>query len=408
MADRIAYVLGRFPVISETFIAREIRDLLEMGVPIDVYALVRQPEGCPPLEATGFAEGVTFRPPLPLLAAAHPLRLAHRLVTREGRWLWSEGGSGRAGWGVLAAGRVASACWLADRAARSGVGHIHAHFLGAPAQVGYLAARILRLPFSVSAHASDAFVRGRVTAFERRIADEAAAIVTCSFSLAEHLVLAHGLPSEKLLPIYHGVRAEELQVERHPETPPLVLAVGRLVEKKGFHHLITAMALLRKGRLPFRCAIVGEGPERRLLESLIADSRLGDQVELMGARRFREVVGFYGRASVLVAPSIEATDGDMDGLPNVLLEAAAARVPIVATTVSAIPEFVRHEATGLLVSPHDPHGLAEAVGRVLSDGALAQSLSEAAHERVVRHFDSREAARRLAKLFETESGTRPK
>jgi len=408
VADRIAYVLGRFPVLSETFIAREIRDLLEQGVAIDVYALVRQPQGCAPPEAERFAEAVTFRPPLPRLAAAHPLRLARHLLAREGRQLRSEARTGGAGWGMLAAGRVASACWLADRVGRSGAGHIHAHFLGAPAQVAYLASRILRLPFSVSAHASDAFVRGRVTAFERRIAGEAAAIVTCSFSLAEHLVLAHGLPSEKLLPIYHGIRAEELQVDRRPQAPPVVLAVGRLVEKKGFHHLITAMALLRKAGHRFRCSIVGEGPERPLLESLIADARLGDQVELLGARPFRDVVRLYGCASVLVAPSIEATDGDMDGLPNVLLEAAAARVPIVATTVSAIPELIRHEATGLLVSPHDAHGLAEAVGRILSDDALARDLAEAAHERVLRHFDSRESARRLAKLFETQSGAGPK
>lgn len=407
MADRIAYVLGRFPVLSETFIAREIRDLLELGVAVDVYALTREPAGSLPPEAESFAGDVAFRPPLPRLAAARPVRLARRLVARDARTLWAEGRTERAGWGMVVAGRVASACWLADRVARSGAGHIHAHFLGAPAQVAYLASRLLHLPFSAAAHASDAFVRGRVTAFERRIAQEAAAIVTCSASLAEHLVLAHGLPSEKLLPIYHGIRAGELEVDRRPEAPPLILAVGRLVEKKGFHHLITAAALLRQAGTPFRCTIVGEGPERPLLESLIADARLGDLVDLPGTRPFREVVRLYSRASVLVAPSVEASDGDMDGLPNVLLEAAAARVPLVATTVSAIPEFVRHEATGLLVSPHDAHGLADAVGRILSDGTLAANLAEAGRERVLRHFDSRDSARRLARLFEMRQGARP-
>ncbi|MBM4079327.1 MAG: colanic acid biosynthesis glycosyltransferase WcaL, partial [Planctomycetes bacterium] len=166
-----------------------------------------------------------------------------------------------------------------------------------------------------------------------------------------------------------------------------------------FEFLVRACALLRDQGRKFRCQIVGEGEERGRLEALIADLRLQEAVELVGALPHDEVVKRLDAATVFVMPSVIASDGDRDGLPNVLLEALAMEVPSVASNVSAIPELIRDGETGLLVPPRDERMLAARIGELLDSPALRQKLAANGRREVEQRFDVDRNAGELVRLF---------
>src|SRR5262249_10143082 len=154
-----------------------------------------------------------------------------------------------------------------------------------------------------------------------------------------------------------------------------MIAVGRLVEKKGFHFLIQAAALLK---FDFRLQIYGEGPEHECLERLIAITNLGERVRLCGPVTHQELPDAFAAAHIAVVPSIVDQSGDRDGLPNVVLEAMACGLPVIATNVGAIKAAVKHLKTGILVRPEDPGSLADAVTQLATDKLHRQVLGASA------------------------------
>src|SRR5262249_40421790 len=141
----------------------------------------------------------------------------------------------------------------------------------------------------------------------------------------------------------------------------------RLVPKKGMRCLVSACALLRDRGIAFRCKIVGTGPLRNDLQTQIDDLGLRDQVTLLGAMTHDDLLNVYGQATAFALVPQIAEDGDRDGIPNVLVEAMAAGLPVVSTSVSGIPELIEHGRTGLLVPPNDPHAAAAALEHLLQD-----------------------------------------
>jgi glycosyltransferase involved in cell wall biosynthesis len=183
--------------------------------------------------------------------------------------------------------------------------------------------------------------------------------------------------------------------ERLPEGPPLVLGVGRLVEKKGFHFLLRALAALRRDGAPFRALLIGEGPQRDALEAAIAELGLDEAVALTGWLPHEKVCAAYERASVLVAPSIVAEDGDRDGLPNVVLEVAAMGVPVVATDAGGLPDLVRDGETGWVAVPEDADALAEQIRAALGSPEEAISRARASRAVVEERFEIHRCTDRL-------------
>ena len=181
---------------------------------------------------------------------------------------------------------------------------------------------------------------------------------------------------------------------------PLILSVGRLVEKKGFPDLLHACARLKQAGYRFRCAIYGEGPLHDELAALIERLGLSGEVALAGACSQRELIPIFQHADVFVLAPFVTADGDRDGIPNVLVEAMACGLPVVSTSVAGIPELVKPDQNGLLVAPHDADALFAALAALLADPDRRKQLGEAARRTVVEHFDLRAAARELAVLFE--------
>lgn len=405
MTERVAFVVKGYPRLSETFIAQEIRGLEAAGLPIEIWSLRR-----------------------PTDRAVHPV---HREIAAPVRYLpeylWREP---RRVWRALAAlrrdprFRPALKAWLADlrrdptpnRVRRFGqalvlahelppsVARLHAHFLHTPASVTRYAAMLTGRPWTGSAHAKDVW-----TTPGWEIAEKLAGcdwLVTCSAAAQAHLA-AHSPDPDKVELVYHGLDLARfaprpgLRPHRdgsRADDPVVVLAVGRAVEKKGFDTLIDALGSLPPG-LHWRLVHIGGGRDRRRLARRAAAAGVADKVTWLGARAQDDVLAWYRKADLFVLPSKVARDGDRDGLPNVLMEAASQGLACISTRVSAIPELVQDGATGVLVPPGDTAALAAALAGLIAAPDRRLFMGRAAERRVRTQFSSAAGIARLADRF---------
>jgi glycosyltransferase involved in cell wall biosynthesis len=398
---RVAYIVAEFPRLTETFIERETEAVERQGVEVVVFAL-RRGAGTSDLQTRKLAAGHLFYRPSVWspsfaaiasgLALRHPLHLVS-LVGRTKLAYWR-----RPLVAIRSCFNLSAAAYFAWLARNLGIRHIHAQFASMPATVAWAMSRFSGLPYSVAAHARDIFVRDELLGEKLRCAS---LVVTCTEYGRRVLLEQHpGAASEKIVTVYHGLDLASYQRTRAEQGGlPLIVAIGRLIEKKGFEHLVRSCAALRDERRQFRCQIVGEGEQRTKLETLIAKLGLAETVTLTGARPRDAVIRLLSEATVLVAPSVVAPDGDRDGLPNVLLEALAMRVPVVASDVAGIPELVRDGETGLLTPPRDEHALARRMAELLDSSELRQKLAENGRREVERRFNVDANVRALVKLF---------
>jgi glycosyltransferase involved in cell wall biosynthesis len=273
--------------------------------------------------------------------------------------------------------------------------HLHAHFLGIPALVAYCLSRELGIPYSLTAHAHDIYVDGCPECVIRN------AVFRTTCTLSNQRYLSARYPDSPFELVRHGIDAAQYSGPRSSYRDGIfrILAIGRLVEKKGFEHLIDACALLRGGGVPFSCTLVGKGHLETSLREKIAQLGLEDTVSLVPFRPHAELRTYYLRSDVLVAPSVVATDGDRDGLPNVILEAMASGLPVIASDAGSIPEAVRDTQTGLLVPQGDARALANALMRVQHDHVFCANMSGRALELVRTEFSEEVWLRRLQCLF---------
>ena|SRR5271165_4649231 len=393
----VAYIMKRYPRLSETFIVNEIRAMERLGTRLQMFSLLA-PEPPPhhPMVAEVAAPlhslPVRLLPKLAILVRAHVASIAAApgayAIAAWCACFWSVAGlSPLSVWRqFIRAGFVAACC------RRAGVRHIHAHFANDPAQVAHFASLMSGIPFSVTAHAKDIYLTPKRVIRWRAAA--AIFVATCTDYNARHLrSLLSSKDCSKIRLVYHGIDLSAFASERKqcedtsPESPSMVLSVGRLVPKKGHDDLIAACAVLRDAGHHFRCIIVGSGPQQRDLEALIDHHALGNVVTLAGSMTHAELIALYRRADLFaLAPRI-AENGDRDGIPNVIAEAMASGVPVVCTKVSGIPELVRDQLTGILVAPNDPTALAAAIGWLMSDPGRAARLARTARALVEKEFD---------------------
>jgi glycosyltransferase involved in cell wall biosynthesis len=274
---------------------------------------------------------------------------------------------------------------------------IHTHFLHTPASVARYAALILGLGWSFSAHAKDIWTTPRWD-LQAKLA-EARWGVTCTRANLDYLKSLAPEGSDIAL-VYHGLdfaRFPAPAAKRGTQGPLLVASVGRAVEKKGYADLLDALALLRDR--DWRFEHIGGGALARRLKQRATHLGIADRIAWHGTRDRAFVFDVLSRADLFVLPSRVAASGDRDGLPNVLMEAQAFALPVVATDVSGIPELVTHEETGLLVRERDPQALAAAIARLMDDPALRHRIAAAGARNVRAHFSSEPGIDALARRF---------
>jgi glycosyltransferase involved in cell wall biosynthesis len=287
--------------------------------------------------------------------------------------------------------------FAAWRLGRAGIKHLHAHFANAATSVALMAAALAGISFSFTTHAYDIFIDTLLLPAKL----SAAAFVACISQYNLRYLEEHYPEALKahLVVVRNGLDTTRFRPRtRSPGVPPCIIAVGRLVETKGFHTLVEACAQLRNRGIPCRCLIIGEGPEAGRLKNMIYDFDLADRVILKGKLAPKECLSNYRQADVLAMPACMRNQ-DADGIPTVLIEAMAMEIPVVATRISGIPELVKDGETGLLVAPDDAAALAEALARLIRDQDLARSLARSGRDLVVSQFNSEQSARQLRDLF---------
>ena len=295
---------------------------------------------------------------------------------------------------VLAPGTPAEqAAEVVERLDGAQVDAVHGYFAHVPTEVAAKAARRLGVPYGFSVHALDARKVSRSGLAER--ARDAACVIACNPDVAGDLKRA-GAPVQ-LIP--HGVDLERFRPTPPPRAQVLtILAVGRLVPKKGFPILLEAAARLLA---PVRVRIVGDGADRPLIERRIAELGLEDRVELAGPATHDDLPAEYAAAHIVVVPSITDAKGDRDGLPNVVLEAMSCARPVVASDVGAVSSAVVDGRTGVLVPPGDAEALAGALEFLVDQPDMRERLGREARARVEADFELHSCTARLRAFLET-------
>jgi glycosyltransferase involved in cell wall biosynthesis len=397
---KVAYIIGTYPLLTTTFIDREIMLLQQHGVTVDVLSIRRSSRKLSP-EQRALQEDVTYLLPVspPLLLIAHLYFVVRRplnylgifffLLTRSHPTPKSRLKT------VLHFGEGVYAAYLLREKAYD---QLHAHFVDRATTVALIASRLLDIPYSATAHANDIYVEPVL--LPEKVA-EAKFVATCTNYNKVYLErILSDEESAKVRCIYHGLDLSDYQPpERTVPLKPLLLSVGQLKEKKGFAYLLEACRFLRDWDYDFHCMIVGEGPLRGQLETQICHLGLEDTVSLCGALAHEEVIEKYREATIFVLPCILSADGDRDGIPNVILEAMAMELPVVSTRHSGIPEVVQDNLNGLLVPPAEAEPLAKALARLLDDPEKRLKYGMKGRETIIEAFAVESNVNKLLREF---------
>jgi glycosyltransferase involved in cell wall biosynthesis len=397
ISGRVGYVLKTFPRLSETFVLDEILAVEASGAEVQIFSL-RPPldgrfhrslselrAGVSYLPGPGVGSSVTALAALPSLGdSTDPLRRVLHFVDL----LPSSAQPSTLIQGIH----------LAREVSEMGIGHLHAHFMTVAAHTAYIAHLLTGVSYSVTAHAKDIYRHDVDRSIFTPVARAAKAIVTVCDANRQFIrrsILPRG---GTITRIYNGVPLARLdRVEPTMREANLVLGVGRLVEKKGFTHLVDAIAHLDRDDV--KCVIVGEGDDRSRIEQAIQASGLTGSFVLTGAVPREAVLDLMRRARVLVAPCIEGDDGNRDALPTVLLEALALGLPVVTTPIGGIPEIVDDGVHGLLVEAGNTASLTAAIARLLDDEGLWRAMSRAGPVRARHRFDRARTVKPLLGIF---------
>jgi colanic acid/amylovoran biosynthesis glycosyltransferase len=400
-ATKVAYIMSRFPKLSETFVLYEILAMESLGADVAVYPLLRERQQRRHPEADEWIRRARFLPflSIPILGAQlHFLRNKPTVYLR----LWLEilrGTWASANFFVGSLGILPKSVRFAWEMRARGITHVHAHFATHPAMAALIVHRLTGIPFSFTAHGSDLHVDRRM--LETKV-EAAAFVATVSEYNREMIVADCGAHvRDKIHVIHCGVDSQVFKPRRpRPGNRPLqMVCVASFEDVKGHRYLVEACRILRDQRLDFVCHLIGEGPLRKETERQIAKAGLGACVVLHGGQPRPVVVSMMAESDVAVLASHQTARGKREGIPVALMEAMASGVPVVATRISGIPELVEDGRTGYLVAPGDPAALAGAVRTLAGDAELRERMGRAGREKVIAEFDLRANAARLLELF---------
>jgi glycosyltransferase involved in cell wall biosynthesis len=403
----VAYIMSRFPLLTETFILRELLELEKQGLAIAVLPLLRERPSVVHEEVERLAAEIHYTRFLSLPIIQANLQLFLRKPGRYLTLLWSVL---RLNWGsanlcVGALGIFPKSVYFARLLERLGVRHVHAHYATHPALAAYIIAELTDVGFSFTAHAHDIFLHQHML---REKVERAQFVVAISEFNKEFLLrCAPRMSPDKIQVVHCGIElenydaaAERRRSDASGDDPITAVCVGSLQPYKGLKYLVRACAEVVRSNPGFRCLIVGQGVDRPGLESLIAELDLQEVVQLLGGRPQHEVAALLRKADLFVLPSVVAPSGQMEGIPVALMEAMASRLPVVSTRLSGIPELVEDGVNGLLVPPADERALAAALIRLCNDPQSRHEMGERGRESVAEEFQLSGNVVRLRTFFE--------
>jgi glycosyltransferase involved in cell wall biosynthesis len=406
---KLAYLTSVIPALSATFIYREILELERRGYAVHIYSIWKpelaslSAEALPMFGVTHYLQPIGFGPLLRSHCYYVLRRPVHYLTTLckmlspfHHRCKDRMRSLMHFGEGIV----------LARQMELDGVTHLHSHYASQPTSVARVVHLLTGIPYSFSAHAHDIWADRLLLREKLR---EVRFVACCSVCGQTELI-KQGNPADapKVHLIYHGVDVRRfIPPQGNERRADLILAVGRLEDVKGFHHLVEACQHLREQQVRFECRIVGEGDQRARLTALIDHFQLGEWVHLAGAVTQERLLAHYHEAALCTMPCVASADGRHDGIPNVFLEAMATALPVVTTPTGGIPELIVNGENGFLVPPASPKELAEKLKDLLRDASLRKSVGAAARETICARFDNRETIGPLIELFRNEASLEP-
>lgn len=380
----LAVLVNGFPRLSETFVLHELLELERRGLRLHVFALRRPDEVVQQDALSDLRATVEYLPDGTVPYRRSRVRLAHSALLLQRRLGYLHGYAE-----VLASPEFSrsigmNAALLAHRLVRLGSPPLYVHFAHKPATIGRFASLLAGVPYALSAHAKDIWLTPEAE-LARKVQD-ASVVLTCTEQGRAQLARLAGDRTPVHL-VYHGVEVKGRTRASRGGDPTRILAVGRLVEKKGHETLLLAASLLRDRGLEFSLRLAGEGPEWSRLQRLVHELRLGDRVVFLGPLSESEVRSEYEQADVFALPCRKLANGDQDGLPNVILEAMAHGLPVVSTRLDGITEAIDDGDSGLLADQDDPVGLAGQLAQLIADVELRERIGEAGRARVATRFE---------------------
>jgi glycosyltransferase involved in cell wall biosynthesis len=378
---KLVYLIGTYPELTNTFIDREIAMLRQLGDFIIQIVSIRYPhtiDSCSPDQKALCAETFYLIPahwsefnfPAFILANLFFIFSQPLVYFRTYLYLARHARPGIKAW-TMAILYFWQGVYAAYRLRDKDFDHIHVHFMDRGVLVALVVGRLLGKTYSFTAHAADIYTRA---AFVREKIDNAQFVITVSQYNKFHFLKAYpGINAEKIHILHPWVDVSQfVPGPSHPAHARLhVISVGRLVEKKGHSDLIDAIRRLTAEGIDSDCRVVGEGPLRAELVTQIAQDSLQDRIQLLGGLPQSQVMDLLKEwADVFVLPCVIAKNGDRDGIPVSLAEAMALEIPVISTDIVGICELVK-PGSGILVAPHDPAALAEALRMVATQGQPA-------------------------------------
>lgn len=407
MAATVALILKGYPRLSETFIAQEILELEKRGLALQIISLRR------PTDASSHPVHSEIKAPvlyLPEYLHQQPLRVLKGLICalrQPGFWraLRCWGSDLRRDPSRSRIRRFGQALVLSRELPES-IRHLYVHFIHTPASVTRYCAQINQLPWSASAHAKDIWTIPDWEAREKLA--ELEWLVTCTRANSEHLKSLSRDP-ERVELVYHGLDFQRFPAPPSPDAaaqalrdgrqqPVQLISVGRAVAKKGYPHLLNALAQLPP-QLAWQFTHIGGGTELDNLKQQAERLGLSARIQWLGALPQHQVLEQYRHADLFVLASQIIADGDRDGLPNVLMEAQSQKLCCLATDISGIPELINHGDTGVLVPQQNVAALSQALQQLITQPLWRQQLAEAGYQRVRARFSVASGIDRLMHKF---------
>jgi glycosyltransferase involved in cell wall biosynthesis len=392
----VGYVVAGFPRLSETFIVEELLALEQRGWKPTIFSQRRVAEQVTNPRTEPLLARVVYLTDLPVLvrlAAGLRTLVRHPVAVTRCVSIVLRARSRQS------LRNLPSAMVLAALAERQGIRYLHAHFADAPGDLAFFASEITGIRYGITAHAADIYW-GRLLC--RKLEQASLVVTVCLYNVDQLRLRCPALDTDAVVLKYAGIHAPSFRLAAPRPLRPAreIVAVGRLVEKKGFAMLIHAVARLRAEGRDVRCRIVGDGPLRAELETLTKRLGIGDAVELLGACPPERIATLLAEADVLAAPFTIASTGDRDSMPVVVKEAMAMELPVVVTDDFGFPEMVTPEA-GVLVPRDDVDALTAGLAKVLDADPEQRRAMGAAGRRIVEtRFTEEVGVEVLARSFD--------
>lgn len=396
---KIAYIMSRFPLISETFILREMIEVEQQGHQVSLYPLMCEEHPVVHAEAQEWMARANCIPFFSFEILKENIRSFFQHPPRYLKIWWHVFAGSLSSFNFLIKGLylVPKAVYTAKRIQQDGADHIHVHYASHPGLEAWIIHQLTGISYSITVHSHDIYDQRSLLAQKLKDAAFIAPISKYNIEFMANLVgdwvrakchVVHcGVDPARYLP-------QNDRPVRRPDDPFEVIQVGSLHWKKGQLYLIRAIALLRDQGINLRVRIIGEGEERASIESEIKNYDLQNIIELLGAKTQAEVVAMLPTADCYVQSSVS------EGIPVALMEALACELPVVATNITGIPELVLDGKTGRLVPPADVEALAGALSSMRADPKAAKKMGEVGRHWVMEEFDLQKNVMKLVALFE--------